>query len=457
MLRGLFVLFLALPLAAEDWTRFRGPNGSGVAAGEAAAIISGQSQLWRTQTPPGVSSPIVVGGRVILTGVADEDLVVAAYDADSGRESWRAVAPRPRREKFHPRHGPASPTPASDGESIYVFFPDFGLLAYSLDGEELWSTALGPFTSVQGLAASPIVVDGKVALLVDQAYGSFVAAFDSGTGEEVWRVERPANFLGGYSTPSVYRPAAGPPELIVAGSMELTAYQLATGERLWGREGWLSPVGVPLIEGDLLIAAEPLNQAPPAFSGMKPLDLDGDGEFSREEGEKISGLVFLVDRIDGEFGDGDGKVDAAEWNASFEQFLGNGGVQAFRLGSDDPAALVWNNDRAADALASGLLYDGVLYTVRSGGIVSSIDPSTGETLKQGRLREALGEYSASPVAAAGRIYFASLEGKASTVKAGAQWEVEAAHDFGEGIQATPAITNGTIFVRTRDALYAFGS
>lgn len=451
-----FVAALAVCVQAADWPRFRGPNGSGVSAGPAPRIAA-DTQLWRVEPPSGASSPIVVDGRVILTGVADEELVVVAYDAESGDESWRTVAPRPRREKFHPRHGPASPTPASDGDSVYVFFPDYGLLAYSLEGQELWRTPLGPFTSVQGLAGSPVVAEGKVLLVVDQAYGSFVAAYDARTGRQAWKVERPANFLGGYSTPTVYRPQDGPSQLIVAGSMELTVYQAATGERLWGHAGWLSPVGVPLVNDGILIAAEPLSQAPPAFSGMKPLDLDGDGAFSREEGEKVSGLAFLVDKIDGEFGDGDGKVDAAEWNASFAQFLGNGGVQAFQLEGRQAGALQWTNGRAADALSSALLHDGVLYTIRSGGIVTSIDPLTGETRKQGRLREALGEYAASPIAVGDRLYFASLDGKVSRVKAGADWRFESVHDLGEGIQATPAAADGRVFVRTRDALYAFGS
>ena len=103
-----------------------------------------------------------------------------------------------------------------------------------------------------------------------------------------------------------------------------------------------------------------------------------------------------------------------------------------------------------------MLYQGVYYMVRDGGIITSLDPASGQLLKEGRTREALGEYYASPVAADGKLFLASVEGKMTILKAGAQWEVLGVTDLGEEIHATPALSDGRIYVRTHNALYCFG-
>ena len=452
-------VLLAIPAfaAADDWPQFRGPGGSGVSIERSlpSKIAPDKNLAWRKETPTGVSSPVVVDGRVFLTGVEDGKLALLCLDAASGKELWRKQPPRERTEKFHPRHGPATPTPASDGANIFVFLPESGLLAYTLDGEELWRTPLGPFTSVQGVASSPIHQNGKVVLLIDQTIEAFIAAFDANTGEELWRRTRPSNFLGSYSTPLVYRPADGPVQVIAAGSMELTAYQLETGEPLWRNAGWLAPAASPSLGDGVVFSSEPVNQAPPPFSGMEPMDANKDGALSREEAEAVSGLVHLVDRVDGDHGNGDGKVESAEWAKAFSAFNGFGGLRAIKL--DGSGEVEWRAEKGVPYLSSVLLYDGVLYAVNERGVVTMLDSKTGEQLEQGRLREALGDYSASPVAGDGKVYFASREGKITVVKAGKGLETLSVADLGEDIQATPAISGGRLYVRTSKALYCFGT
>ena len=451
-------VLLAIPALArtEDWPQFRGPGGSGVSIERAlpAEATPERNLAWRQETPSGVSSPVVVAGKVFLTGQDGEKLAILCYDAVTGAQLWRRDLDRPRHEKFHPRHGPATPTPVSDGSSLFIFLPEVGLLSYSLDGKEHWRARLGPFTSVQGMASSPVYADGKVVLLIDQTVEAFVAVFDAASGKELWRRERPTNFLGSYSTPLIYRPVGGPAQVIAAGSMELTAYQLETGETLWTNEGWLAPAASPSLGDGVVFSSEPVNQAPPAFEGMKPLDKDGDGTLSREEADAVSGLIHLVDRVDGDYGNSDGKIEAAEWGKAFAAFDGYGGLRAVRL--DGSGAEAWRFEKGLPYLSSVLLYEGLVYAVNERGVVTALDAKTGEVIKQSRLREALGDYSASPVAGDGKLYFASLEGKVTVVKAGRELETLSVADLGESIQATPALSGGRLYVRTAKALYCFG-
>lgn len=463
-LAGVSVGFLlaVAPLSAADWPGFRGPNGSGVATDESVPVELGTEKnlVWRRELAQGTSSPIVVGNRLYLTALDAEELAVFCLDAATGDTIWRRIAPRPRREKFHPNHGPATPTPVSDGDNIYVFFPEFGLLSLTADGEERWKAPLGPFTSVQGMASSPVVADGKVVVLADQTVGAYIAAFDSATGKQIWKQERPTNFLGSYSTPVIYRPEGGPVQVIASGSVELTSYQLETGEKLWWNQGWLAPASVPALGDGFVYVSEPLNQSPPPFTSMGPMDKDKDGALSIDEVSSVSGLEFLIGDIDRKYGNGDGKADADEWKKAFEAFRDAGGLAAIPLGGKgrvDAAKAAWRYGKSLPYLASALLYEGVIYTVREGGIVLALDAKTGDVLKQGRLRDAMEDYYASPVAADGKIYFSSREGKISVVSAGADWEVMSTTDLKERLQATPAISGGRLYVRTDAALYCFGA
>ena len=118
-------------MAWGQWERFRGPNGTGVSesAGLPAAFGGGKNLIWRTELPPGHSSPVIGDGRVYLTAFDHDQLFTFCLEQRSGRILWKREAPRPRREKLHSLHSPASPTPVTDGANVYAFFPDFGLLS----------------------------------------------------------------------------------------------------------------------------------------------------------------------------------------------------------------------------------------------------------------------------------------------------------------------------------------
>jgi hypothetical protein len=145
------------PASAEEWSRFRGPGGSGVLESASLPVEIGADRnvRWKIALPSGHSSPIVVDGRVFLTGFERETLVTLCLRADDGNVLWRRELAHPRQERHHRNNNPASPTPVTDGRSVFAFFPDFGLIAYSIDGEELWRQPLGPFRNFQGMANSP--------------------------------------------------------------------------------------------------------------------------------------------------------------------------------------------------------------------------------------------------------------------------------------------------------------
>ena len=463
-----FVLTLTLPFCftllaeAQEWPRFRGRHGDGVSDGAAlpAEFGPGKNVVWRASVPMGRSSPIVVGNRVYLTAVEGEALATLAFDAQTGKTIWRRDIARSRTNKIYVGNDSATPTPATDGESLYVFFPDLGLVSFDLDGKERWRLALGPFDSFYGLSASPVVHGDIVALVCDQRRGSFAIAVDKNTGRVRWRTERKNAVTEGYSTPAVYAPPGAKPQLIVTGGRRNDGYDLATGENLWwvGNQG-IYPAGSPVLLGDLMIAVstggdEP--EYPPFDSFREKLDVNKDEiltleEFSKEEDYKDHFGWLDVD--------GNGRIVRAEWDAKRQESVAERGVTGVRIGSagDRTASnLLWRYKKSFSYLITPLVYRGAVYLVKSGGVVTTLDPRTGEVLKTGRSPEAIDDYYASPVAGDGKVFLLSHSGKVTVLKADPQWEILAVNSLDEPCQATPAIASGRIYIRTHKALYSFG-
>jgi outer membrane protein assembly factor BamB len=212
VIASLCALTLALP---GDWAQFRGPAGRGVADGEAhlpVAFGPEQNVLWRAPTPAGDSSPCVAAGRVFLTGFAgegeDATLMTLCFDRASGAELWRRTLSVPQFERTY-AHGPATPTPACDGERVFAAFGSFGLVAYDLDGQELWRKPLPVAQNTFGTASSPLVAGGRLIFVRDEDEGSFLEAVDPANGTRLWRVDR-TGFGSGWSTPGVWQTASTP-------------------------------------------------------------------------------------------------------------------------------------------------------------------------------------------------------------------------------------------------------
>src|SRR5262245_306352 len=181
----------AAPLESSEWSRFRGPGGTGISGSILPAELNLEKNLlWKTECGKGVSSPVVVGGNVFLTAFEGDERLVKCFDAATGAERWSQSVRKERTEPATPPGGPTSSTPVADSSSVFAFFPDTGLLCFDHEGKERWRVAVGPFQSFHGIAASLVLVEGNVVLLVDQLQGSFMAAFNCQTGAQSWKVVR---------------------------------------------------------------------------------------------------------------------------------------------------------------------------------------------------------------------------------------------------------------------------
>jgi outer membrane protein assembly factor BamB len=463
-MRLILPLCIMLLAGAQDWPRFRGPQGGGVSDATALPVEfgPGQNLAWRVDVPMSRSSPIVVGNRVYLTALQGDTLSTLAFERETGKPAWRRDVARSHRHEICEGNDSATPTPtpATDGESLYVFFPDLGLVAFDLDGGERWRLALGPFDSFYGVSSSPVVHGDTVALVCDQRNGSFAIAVDKHTGRVRWRVERKQAVTEAYSTPVVYAAAGAEPQLIVTGARRTDAYDLATGANLWwvGNQG-IYPAGSPVLLGDLVIGVSTGGDTPeyPTFdSVLDRLDTNKDEILSAEElarDEDYRGHSSWLDA------DSDGRILRSEWDAKRQESVAERGVVGIRIGGEgDRTAsnLLWRYKKTFSYLITPLVYRDALYLVKGGGIVTTLDPRTGAVLKTGRTPEAIDAYFASPVAGDGKVYLLSRSCKVTVLRADPQWEILAVNALDGSCEATPAIAGGRIYVRTDKTLYSFG-
>ena len=450
---------------AADWAQFRGPNSAGISGEMNLPVEFGPEKnvVWKTAVPPGHSSPSVAGDKIVLSAFEGEKIFTIALDRASGRILWRREAPRPRKQELQPNNSPASATPVSDGKNVYSFFADFGLLAYGPDGNELWRMPLGPFNNPFGHGASPILAGDLLLMVCDQDTNSFLLAIDKATGRVRWRTERP-HAQRGYATPVLYRPPGGRTQVLVAGSYQVNGYDLQSGKPVWWIRGlpWqVKPT--PVLADDVIYfvtyagESDPGEQeiVPPFKEALAKLDLNKDGKLSKDEMVDQRAKNRFDEYLDL---DDTGFLEERDWEQFQERRIGENALRAYKLGGQGDLTktnFLWKNAKSLPNVPSPLIYQGVLYTLKEGGILTSYDPKTGEVLKQARLQAALGAYYASPVAAGGKIYTISEEGKASVIQAGGQWEVLAVNDLGDGCRGTPAIADGKMYVRTYGALYCF--
>jgi outer membrane protein assembly factor BamB len=463
----LCTLMVASLMAAEpDWARFRGPNGSGLSSATSVPTEFGPDKnlLWRLALPQGHSSPILYHDRIYLTGMRGNDLVTLAIDRLAGKILWEQPAPRVATKVVDKRNNPASPSPAVEADGVYVFFPDYGLVAYSAAGKELWKQPLGPFNNIYGMGASPVIAGNLLILACDQSLGSYVMALDKRTGKQVWKVDRP-EARSGHSTPILWRGADGRDQVLLPGSFLLTSYDAATGKKLWWVGGLSFEMkSTPVIGGDTIYVngyGAPVNDPgnkisiPAADEVWKTADANGDGAIQKAEFPKFT-PAFWFDVADL---DVSGALSKDEWAYYRAALDSENGMLAIRLGGSgdmSDTAIRWKYQRSVPQLPSPLLYQGVLYMVNDNGIVTTLNPDTGAVIKQGRLTGAPGAVFASPIAADGHVYFTTEAGAVVVVSPGGDLVVQSVNALNEEAYATPAVTDGRIYVRTTQALYAFG-
>jgi outer membrane protein assembly factor BamB len=462
------VLFTTVGLGADDlqgWSRFRGPNGSGVADGQKPPVEFGPEKnvKWKVSTPAGISSPIVAGDNLILTAFDDGKLYTIAYRRKDGTEAWRTEAPAKTIEGYHKLEGsPAASTSATDGRRIVSYFGSCGLFCYDLSGKELWRYELP--TAVTGgdfgTGVSPIFAGGSVILVRDVLQDAKIIALDAATGKPQWEHKRTSP--SSWCTPVVWETPAGK-QVAAAGHVRMIGYDLASGAEQWSLVGLpsgccASPV---IAEGKLFFAGSSSGAADggpamPSYDALlKNLDTDKDGILSKAEAEKAFGGFF-----DNQDANKDGKVSREEFEA-IVKFMSEGKDGAFALkpgGTGDVTSqTVWKRTKGLSYVASAIVYRGQLVMVRDGGIVIACDAESGKQAYQERIAGP-GKYYASPVAANGNIYLTSLEsGVVTVLKGGVEKpEVVAQNpELAERCAATPAIADDTLYLRTATHLYAF--
>ena len=436
--------------AAEPWSRFRGPNGTGVAAGEGYPIQldPDTNAIWKTPVRPGKSSPVLTDDAVFLTAFDEGKLFSQCFDRKTGRLLWEHAIERRREALLTEFNEPAAHTPATDGASVYVMFRDVGLLSYDATGQLRWLTELGPFEGMRGHTASPVLADGKVVVQADQIAGSYIAAFNTANGEMEWRTPRVEG--EGWATPAVHDGSY----IVTTNYGWLGAHSVEDGKRLWGVQS-LSPriIASPVVmDGRVYTFGYGVESLTDFLRGFEASDQDADGRLTEQE----YGANEVQASVANYSGDRDGILTRDEYLTFLQPYVSPTRLVAFELSEDGPAKELWSYERSfTQVIPSPLVYQGILYFVRNGGIVESLDAETGEVLKRGRLREAIAGYSASPIAADGKVYLASEEGQISTLAAGREWEVLATSDLDAEIYATPALSDGAVFVRTQDTLYCF--
>ena len=424
----------------QNWPRFRGPHARGVAHGYPTpaswSVESGEGVLWRTSIPGlAHSSPVVWGDSVFVTSAVNEKggsllkvglygsidpvpdegphrFVVYRIDKRTGKILWERVAfeGTPRRPR-HPKATLANSSPATDGEKVVAFFGSEGLYCYDLQGKLLWKKDLGPLDAAffkapdaqWGFASSPVIHDGVVYIQCDVLNDPFLAAFDLKTGEQIWRTKR--DDVPTWSTPTIHSTGERT-LLLVNGWKHAGGYDATTGKEIWRLSGGGDiPVPGPVVAHDLVFITNAHGSDAPIYA----VRLDAEGDIS--------------------------------------------------LGDDETSNehVSWSIPRGGAYMQTPLVYGDLLYNCRDNGVLSVYDARTGDRKYQQRLGRGGGGFTASPVAADGKVYFTSEEGDVYVVKAGSNYELLATNALDEVTMASPAISEGTIYFRTRTHLVSVGA
>ena len=446
-------------VAAPSWPQFRGPNCAGVAEGQKPPIEFGPETnlAWKVEVPSGVSSPCIWGNYIFLTALESNKLVTLGIERQNGKVLWKQVAPAEKIEAAHPEGSPASATPATDGKGVYAYFGSYGLLAYDLEGRELWRKPLPIGTVINGSGTSPALIKGRLIVNCDQQDDkSFLIAVDPASGKTLWETPRPG-FLSGYTTPILWGD-----DIVIAGSLRVIGYGVGDGKERWSARGLeaISVAPTPVIgDGQCYVMSRALggSKMPSLAEMLAKADANSDGKMSWDEAP-----AYLRNHGGFKAADNnkDGQIDDAEWNRMTTLISsGDYGIFALRApGSGDITAthIAWKNKRGVAPVASPLFYRGRIYAVQDGGRVTAYSQKTGDPLFEQERLNADGEYYASPIAANGHVFFASTRGVVTVIAAADALEVRARNGIGERIQATPAIVEDKLYVRTESHLWVFG-
>jgi outer membrane protein assembly factor BamB len=405
-----FALCLAVTsvAVADNWSRFRGPNGTGVAVDKDVPVqfSAKEGLIWKVALPGvGNSSPIVWGKRIFMQAATKDqkERQLLCLDADTGKTLWTRTMPGVF-VKFRQESSPASSTPATDGERVFVAFwdgNDILMHAYDFDGKEIWKRNLGPFVSQHGAGASPVAYGGLLYYAKDQDDSSNLFALDTRTGEVVWKQPRPY-FRACYSPPFMLEKPNMPPELIVTSSKGITSYNPQLGEQNWNWE-WKFTAKMPL---RTIVA--------PAFANNMLFACSGDGGGDRH---------MVAVKLEGN-------------------------------GAGTKPSLVWENKKDFPYVPNPLVRGDNVYFVNDQGVAGCYEGATGKRIWFERLEGAT--FLASPVMIDGKVYAASEEGDVFVFAAEPKFQLLAKNPLGERFRASPAVADNRLYLRGQQHLFCIG-
>ena len=425
--------------SAADWPSFRGREASGVSEKQnlpdAWDPKTGSNVLWQTPIPGlAHSSPIVSGDTIFITsaisstanatfkpglygdGDASDDRsvhrwVLYAIDKRTGRIRWERTASQGEpRNKRHIKSTYASASPATDGRIVVAWFGSQGIYAYDVDGGLRWSVDLGRVDMGAydipayewGPASSPIIWNGMVIVQCDTQADSFVIALNAETGETIWKTDRKE--LPSWGTPNIVTTSAGP-ELITNASNFVRGYDPKTGKELWH------------LGGSSKITA--------------PTPIFADALHIIASGRAPERPVFAVRP-------------------------GARGDLTLAKGATESTQVVWSKTGRGSYMPTPIAYRGIVYVLANNGVLDAYEPATGKEIYRQRLPLVGSGYSASPIAADGKIYLSNEDGEMLVIEAGPVFKHLASNTMGETIMSTPALSEGVMIVRGASTLFAIG-
>lgn len=401
---------LASQAAAENWPGWRGPRGDGSSEESGVPIRwdgeKNENIAWKVEVPgTGHASPVVWNDRIFLVSCleAEQDRILLCFDRKSGKTLWQKSVLKSPLEKKHALNSYASSTPTTDGKLVYVTFLEgtkqgeakgaqMAVAAYDFDGNQKWLVRPGPFSSVHGYCSCPVLFEDKLIVNGDHDGDAYLVALDRETGETAWKTPR-ENKTRSYSTP-IIRDIDGRTQMILSGSMSVASYDPRTGSRHW------------IIDG-------PTEQfvASMVYNGK---------------------LLFMT--------------------AGFPEHH----ILAIRpdgRGNVTETHIEWRTKENTSYVPSPIALDDYFLIVSDEGIASCYEAATGRRTWRQRIGP---HYSASLVSAGGLAYFLSDEGVTTVVKPGEKYDAVAVNPLGEACYASPAISQGQIFLRAEKHLYAIG-
>jgi outer membrane protein assembly factor BamB len=422
-----------------SWPSFRGPEASGIADGQNLPDRwdpkTGENILWRTPIPGlAHSSPVVWGNRIFVTSAVSSDpkatfrpglygdgdaskdrtrhrWMIYAVDKKNGKVLWERVAVEGEPiEKRHIKSTYANSTPATDGRIVVAWFGSQGVYAYDFNGRLLWKVDLGRLdlgaydipTYEWGPASSPIIWNNLVILQCDTQADSFLLALDAGTGQTVWKIDRQE--IPSWGTPTIATTSTGP-QLVTNASNFIRGYDPKTGKELW-RLGGSSKITAPtpVFSEDLFVVVSGRGPERPIFV-VRP---NARGDLTLADGKKSSDAV------------------------------------------------VWSMTGRGSYMPTPLAYNGTLYVLANNGLFDAYNLKTGAELYRQRLPLVGSGFSASPVAADGKIYLSNEDGEILVIAGGEKFTHIATNSMGELLMATPALSEGRMYVRSSSSLFAIG-